>query len=269
MKHADKPDSVHRLPGRDRHYSGPGVATTARCYLPASSAEPHQRSPGLVLLRVEIARFTRSGAARFGWLWSCRLAPQPSGLRQPAPTCWRTTPIEHPGGLHARLVSVALILTSRWAAVSCYAVLCSPDVPPVPGFPDCTSGGLACFTGPIIADRKPSFTPCPSRQHHDHACPHPFRHRRPRLGPAPHVAATGRRAERLLAQLPLQASDHGADFGAGTGLPSVPIAPMAQVTALDMSAAMLQVLDERALPTSPRCNRTSFAGLPGRATTRS
>ena len=38
--------------------------------------------------------------------------------------------------------------------------------------------------------------------------------------------------ERLLAQLPLQASDHVLDFGAGTGLLSVPIAPkVAQVTA--------------------------------------
>ena len=50
VKHADKPDSVHRRPScenrwRDRHYSGPGVATTARCYLPANSAEPRQRWP--------------------------------------------------------------------------------------------------------------------------------------------------------------------------------------------------------------------------------
>jgi hypothetical protein len=51
----------------------------------------------LVLLRVEIARFTRA---------SCP----------------------------ARLVSVALILTSRWRAVSSYAALCSPDVPPVRDF---------------------------------------------------------------------------------------------------------------------------------------
>jgi hypothetical protein len=63
----------------------------------------------LVLLRVEIARFTRIG---------CPM----------------------------RLVSVALILTSRWRGVTSYAALCSPDVPPVPGFPDCTSGGLAGFT---------------------------------------------------------------------------------------------------------------------------
>jgi hypothetical protein len=66
----------------------------------------------LVLLRVEIARFTRNG---------CPL----------------------------RLVSVALILTSRWTGVTCYAALCSPDVPPVPCFHDCTSGGLAGFTSPL------------------------------------------------------------------------------------------------------------------------
>ena len=76
----------------------------------------------LVLLRVEIARFT------------------PGGL---------------PCGTPPGLVSVALILTSRWAAVSCYAALCSPDVPPVPCFHDCTSGGLACFTGGIISRLGP------------------------------------------------------------------------------------------------------------------
>ncbi len=67
----------------------------------------------LVLLRVEIARFTR---------------------------------------YLNRLVSVALILTSRWTAVSCYAALCSPDLPPVRPFGPCTSGGLACFTGLIILE---------------------------------------------------------------------------------------------------------------------
>lgn len=38
VKLADKPDSVHSgYPLRDRHYSGPGVAHPARCYLPANS----------------------------------------------------------------------------------------------------------------------------------------------------------------------------------------------------------------------------------------
>ena len=53
----------------------------------------------LVLLRVEIARFTLVGLP----------------LRALLPD----------------YVSVALILTSRWRAVSSYAALCSPDVPPV------------------------------------------------------------------------------------------------------------------------------------------
>ena len=70
--------------------------------------------------------------------------------------------------------------------------------------------------------------------------------------------------ERLLAQLPLQASDHVLDFGAGTGLLSVPIAPkVAQVTALDMSAAMLQVLDEKGLANITTLQQDIFAGLPG------
>jgi len=71
----------------------------------------------LVLLRVEIARFTPSPRLR-----------EDSGL-----------------------VSVALILTSRWTGVACYAALCSPDVPPVRPFGACTSGGLACFTFAILA----------------------------------------------------------------------------------------------------------------------
>jgi 2-polyprenyl-3-methyl-5-hydroxy-6-metoxy-1,4-benzoquinol methylase len=71
--------------------------------------------------------------------------------------------------------------------------------------------------------------------------------------------------ERLLAQLPLQASDHVLDFGAGTGLLSVPIAPkVAQVTALDMSAAMLQVQDAKGLANITTLQQDIFAGLPGR-----
>ena len=71
--------------------------------------------------------------------------------------------------------------------------------------------------------------------------------------------------ERLLAQLPLRASDHVLDFGAGTGLLSTPIAPkVAQVTALDMSAAMLQVLDEKGFANITPLQQDIFAGLPGR-----
>ena len=80
----------------------------------------------LVLLRVEIARFT------------------PAGLSFDTP---------------ARLVSVALILTSRLRGVTSYAVLCSPDVPPVPGFPYGTSDGLACFTLRIITDSRGRLPP--------------------------------------------------------------------------------------------------------------
>lgn len=71
--------------------------------------------------------------------------------------------------------------------------------------------------------------------------------------------------ERLLAQLPLRASDQVLDFGAGTGLLSVPIAPkVAQVTALDMSAAMLQVLNEKGFANITTLQQDIFAGLPGR-----
>ena len=108
---ADTPDSVHAaalLRGRQRvtaiHL---GRTVTRRL----GATHPHtQRAASLcaylVLLRAEIARFTRPSR---------------------------------------RLVSVALILTSRWGAVSSCAALCSPDVPPAP--PDRgTSGGLACST---------------------------------------------------------------------------------------------------------------------------
>lgn len=69
--------------------------------------------------------------------------------------------------------------------------------------------------------------------------------------------------ERLLAQLPLQTSDHVLDFGAGTGLLSTAIAPqVAQVTALDMSGAMLQVLDEKGFANITTRQKDIFAGLP-------
>ena len=61
-----------------------------------------------------------------------------------------------------RLVSVALILTSRWTAVGCYAALCSPDLPPVRPFGPCTSGGLARFTGAL----SPALREALVAQHH-------------------------------------------------------------------------------------------------------
>src|SRR5262245_32723882 len=50
-----------------------------------------------------------------------------------------------------RLVSVALILTSRWAGVTCYAALWSPDVPPVAC---ATSDRPAGFAGRNFGDAR-------------------------------------------------------------------------------------------------------------------
>jgi len=70
---------------------------------------------------------------------------------------------------------------------------------------------------------------------------------------------------RLLAQLPLSPTDQVLDFGAGTGLLATAIAPqVAQVTALDMSAAMLQVLADKGMPNITTHQGDIFAGLPGR-----
>ena len=69
--------------------------------------------------------------------------------------------------------------------------------------------------------------------------------------------------ERLLTQLPLKSSDHVLDFGAGTGLLATAIAPrVARVTALDMSAAMLQVLAEKGVANITTLQQDIFAGLP-------
>ena len=105
----------------DRHSSWPGIAARlGATYPPALRAASILAY--LVLLRVEIARFTRSRRLRL-----------------------RSRKVLKPRTFD-RLVSVALILGSRRAAVSCYAALCSPDLPPVPCFHARTSGGLACFT---------------------------------------------------------------------------------------------------------------------------
>ena len=101
VKPADTPDFVHAsCPACDRHSSGLGVAPPARCYLPAHSPEARSRCAYLVLLRAEIARFTQTELARL-----CCSDPQLM-----------------PCGFH-------------WRAVSSCAALCSPDVPPVRGFP--------------------------------------------------------------------------------------------------------------------------------------
>lgn len=72
-------------------------------------------------------------------------------------------------------------------------------------------------------------------------------------------------APRLMAQVPLRPTDQVLDFGAGTGLLATQIAPqVAQVTALDTSAAMLQVLDEKGVANIRTHCGDIFAGLPGR-----
>ena len=69
----------------------------------------------------------------------------------------------------------------------------------------------------------------------------------------------------LLARLPLSPTDRVLDFGAGTGLLATQIAPkVAHVTALDMSAAMLQVLDEKGVANITTHHGDIFDGLPGR-----
>lgn len=66
----------------------------------------------------------------------------------------------------------------------------------------------------------------------------------------------------LLAQVPLFVDDHVLDFGAGTGLLSTAIAPnVAQVTALDTSAEMLQVLNEKGFANITTRQQDIFAGL--------
>ena len=110
---------------RDCHYSWLGVAPPARCYLPAHSGGP----VNVCLLGIAARR-------------DCPFHPVRSTF----------------AGTPDRLVSVALILTSRWTAVSCYAALRSPDVPPVLCFHNCTSGSLANFTAAIIADTRACFS---------------------------------------------------------------------------------------------------------------
>ena len=70
---------------------------------------------------------------------------------------------------------------------------------------------------------------------------------------------------RLMAAEPLRASDTVLDFGAGTGLLAAAIAPhVAQVTALDMSANMLEVLAEKGHANVETRVGDVFEGLPER-----
>lgn len=67
----------------------------------------------------------------------------------------------------------------------------------------------------------------------------------------------------LLPLLQLTDRQHWLDFGAGTGLLSVPLAArVEQVTALDTSEKMLEVLDEKGIKNIQTLNQNVFSGLP-------
>ena len=70
---------------------------------------------------------------------------------------------------------------------------------------------------------------------------------------------------RLLQAVPFGARDHVLDFGGGGGLLATALAPVVgQVTALDTSANMLQVLDEKGFANIQTLLGDVFGGLPER-----
>lgn len=70
-------------------------------------------------------------------------------------------------------------------------------------------------------------------------------------------------AEQLLSALPLHNQQHWLDFGAGTGLLSLPLATqVAQVTALDTSEAMLDKIRASQTANIQLLNQDIFCGLP-------
>ncbi len=72
-------------------------------------------------------------------------------------------------------------------------------------------------------------------------------------------------AQCLLTRTPLAPSDEVLDFGAGTGLLATAIAPrVRRVTALDTWAAMLAVLQEKAVPNIHALHQDIHQGLPQR-----
>jgi hypothetical protein len=106
---------------------------------PTGSVLPTRRLSGatsmptyLVLLRAEIARFTRTQTAR---LCSSNPHLMPGG---------RPSSFALSFGLKRGLRSLSQGF--QWRGVTSCAALCSPDVPPVRLFRPCTSGGLAGFT---------------------------------------------------------------------------------------------------------------------------
>jgi len=67
---------------------------------------------------------------------------------------------------------------------------------------------------------------------------------------------------KLLETLPLEPSQHLLDFGAGTGMLSVPLAEkVKQVTALDTSENMLEVLNEKGIGNIQTLQQDAFARL--------
>ena len=170
------------------------------------------------------------------------------------------------------LVSVALILTSRWAAVSCYAVLCSPDVPPVPGFPDCTSGGLACFTALIIPEHGVHCA-----EGIENRCS--TSHRRAMTEPT-HFDTGAREWDQRPTSLQLAAVPR-ACWHRFPSPPPTACWTLAQAPACwpppsprmwrrsprwTVPAPCCRCCAKRALPTSPRCNRTSSTACPSATT---
>ena len=69
---------------------------------------------------------------------------------------------------------------------------------------------------------------------------------------------------RLLEILPLASDQRLLDFGAGTGMLAVPLAErVAEVTALDASDKMLEVLDEKGIDNIQTLQKDVFSGLEG------
>ena len=118
--------------------------------------EPRQRRPTWCCCAQRLPVSPSAGlapqrvAARFGLAPDfARQAARSTGLRR------RLT--EHLPRTPHRLVSVALILTLRWTAVSCCAALCSPDLPPAPCFHELRQRRSGLLHPVIIAVRFSHF----------------------------------------------------------------------------------------------------------------
>lgn len=90
-----------------------------------------------------------------------------------------------------------------------------------------------------------------------------FRRAADRLDHSPISQQLAEMAKLLMSKLSVQQEQHWLDFGAGTGLLSVPLAQQAgKVTALDTSAAMLEKLNAKAVENIHTLNQDIFCGLP-------